>query len=241
MLFNSGNLSLVSRTRTLAGNPASEPSDLYATQDIQDAINLAYEELWNKAKRAKVGWGVEESYCAATAGEVFFEPPNDIDGSVLSVTLQEEGLDLSSAGVTGTILHPKDGETAQKLYESGDLTSPRYFFFQDALYGIVSPPEVTGGNAIRIRYQQELTHLSADEDEPKIPQSYHDLICLLAAMDLRVSKDLSYQDVASLASRKYPDWIEFAQEPIEDLDDQMTAVGRSPRSFHTKSGFIKRY
>jgi len=239
MLFVTGEPNLVGRTRYYAGNPETEPSKLYGDQDVKNAINIAYDELWGRARSLGVDWSIESALISSVADQILYTLPADFDGKILSVELQEDGLAIAD-GVDTVFLRPKSATTSLEGWREGDFTKSLYYFLHEDSFGIVSPPSSSGANSIRITFEGEINYLAADGDEPKIPRSHRDLICLLAAISLREGKDLDSAGLRAEAARKYPIFIESMQEPVLDLEDQMTAVGRTPLNYSTRTGFVNR-
>lgn len=257
--YQSGDPTLVGHTRFLAGDPdaSTRPDNLastpmFSTDEVKDAVNFAYEELWEVAQRLDVGWGEKIGYITSVTDQILYDLPTDIDGRVIDVAIELDGKDLSSDSTAKwTYLTPSEENIALRGYREGTFTNTEFVFllggkstYNDGAdpqqFGIVAPPDTGGSNSICLVYEASLTKLSADGDIPAAPVAHHQLICYLAAITLKASKELPVDHLRAEAARKYPLFVEAMGQPIQDLEGQMTAVGRIRQTFSTATGRISR-
>lgn len=252
--YVSGAPTLVGHTRFLAGDPSAATSgsgnypsnNLWHDDEVKDAINLAYEELWLAAKKLDFGWGRKLGYATSVTNQLLYDLPTDIDGAIIDIAIETSGKDLSSdSTAVWTYLEPSEENIAERLYRTGELTTPKYVYIKGGTatpqkYGIAAPPSTGGSSSIAINYEAQLTHLSLDADEPLAPEAHHPLICYMAAITLKTAKDLPVDGLRAEAARKYPQFLEAMSEPIYDLEGQMVAVGRVAQKFYTKAGRVQR-
>lgn len=247
MLFVTGNPNLVTQTQRLGGQSANASGTLYATQETKDAINLAYEWLWNHARRLGVGWGVDYSYANSVANQVYYTQPTDVGGKLISVGISLVGDNLST-GTTNPVTYPQPSshDVALAGWESNNIsTEGAWYFFEygntNKRIGIVAPPTTAGTNSIQFVYEEELTLLSADGDEPLIPKAFHQLICYQAAIDLRISKGLDINELQFQLERRMKAFEEHVAEPVFDPEYQIPTVGRATSgTYSIQTGFMRR-
>lgn len=239
-------LTLVSYTRTLLGDPDGAPLVMWTDAEYVNALNIGYKEAWKIAKNLDVGWGHKTAYQTSTAGTILYDMPSDLDGRIVEVAIEANGKDLSSdSDAQWTYLTPMEGNVALKGYRMKEFNIPRYVFIQDRQFGVIAPPSTGGTNSLFLTYEGELSAsdlltLSTPTMEPIIPESDHPLLCYLAAITLRIGKQLPTNDIRTEAARKYPMFIEQASEPIQDLDGQVECVGRETQYFATRTGMLVR-
>lgn len=245
MQFNTGNPSLVSYTELLAGQPSNITGSLYPEQEVKDAVNQAYQELWDKAVDSDPGWGRKESFVTSVADQILYALPSDFGGRIIDVAIDLEGKDLSSdSTATWNYLTQSEHEDALKEYRLGNISSTSEFYAEiragSSKFGIVSPPGTGGSNSISIIYEVEYTPLSADVDEPIIPQAFHKLICYLAAISLRVQKDFDVRNLQLESQRLYTSFLERVNALTPDHDASFSRAGVTNERHSIKTGFHRR-
>jgi len=243
-------LTLTSFTRTLLGDPVGSPLPQFADADITNSLNISYIEGYKIARRLDAGWGHKTAYEDSVADQILYDLPADLDGRIIDVALETNGKDFDTdSAAVWTYLTPKESNVALKGYRMQQFVLPQYVFKQGTKYGIVAPPANSGTNSIHLLYEGELDVtpstgdlLESAADEPSfIPESDHPLLCYLAAITLRLSKSLPVEDIRTEAARKYPLFIEQAQETFLDLDAQIPCAGKERYTiFANKTGFLVR-
>ena len=222
-------------TRFLSGDRTSAAANLFSDQEVDDAINMAYQELWSLARRMDVGWGRNTTTETSVADQILYNLPSDLDGRIINIEIELDGKDLTSdSDAESTYLE------ALRDYREGGLTTTKYYFIQGQQYGIVSPPTVGGSNSIRILYEQGITLLTNTTDTPNIPTAHHQLLCYMAAVTLLSSQGIDAQDMRIEMALRFPWFLEAVAEPAQNLDFQIPVAGRVPaRNLATQTGFFK--
>lgn len=246
MQLNTGTPSLVSQTREYAGDPSGGPQPMFTTTLVIGMINSALTTLQLKAGiQDASGLRKKRSYAAAVANQIFYERPVDFQRG-LSVELAANGQDLAAIDPDpGEILYlrPSEEVIAMKIYNSGEVDSPQFVFLHGDHFGIVSPPadEQVGSNTIRLSYEGSTPYLMADDDEPTIPRDHHDYLCVKAAIRLKATRELDYQDLVPIHNELA---VLFDAEMQISLDrqghKQIPLAGRSNTRPLTKFGQVYR-
>jgi len=204
MLFDSGVPSLVSWTRALIGDPASAASPQWDdTTEVEIAINRQYLMLREIGRGFGGGTTTKRALDDAVAGQIEYDKPDDLV-KLEAVELSGNGANLSTASPSTEIIYcrPWPAEKAYEAYNTEVLTEAgTRCFLQDSKIGIVAPPTaaMVGTNTIRFLYEASTAELTTN-DEPELPRPHHDLICMLAAIEL---KDMRDMDFSSLWVRVY--------------------------------------
>jgi hypothetical protein len=246
VLFVTGNPNLVGRARALAGQSSAASGTLFQPQEVKDNINVAYEHLWNLAKEVNQGWGVATDYLTTVADQVYYTLPTDLEGRIISIELEADGKNLSTDTTASPgILKPSSQDVALLGYRTGTITEMKYYWFEYSQtdgkrLGIAAPPTKAGTNSIRIVFEEDLTHLSADGDTPLIPTTHHELIAIQAAMALRISKDMDFQDLRFLEAPRMEMFLSRMSDTVNDDDFSMTVAGRPNRTYAISTGFVNR-
>lgn len=246
MQLNSGTPSLIEQTREYAGDPAGSPQNLFTPQLVTNMINSAYTSLRLKAGiQDASGLRKKRSYADAVEDQIFYEKPLDYHRA-LSIELATEGQNLATTTPEpGEILflNPSDEILAMRLYNTGEVDSPKYSFLHEKHFGIVGPPgaDQVGTNTLRLTYEASTTALVDDADEPTIPRDHHELLCVKAAIRLRVTREMDYQDLVPIHNELA---LLFDSELQISLDRQgfrqIPLAGRSNTRPVTKFGQVYR-
>lgn len=249
MLFVSGDPNLVEHTRQLAGDPATDsdgnavPSQLWATQQVKNFVNVKYLALRDRLRMKGYGHGAKRTYADVVADQIFYAKPADFVRAVL-VEVELDGKNLSTGSesdLSPTALKPHYGAEALKEYHQGNLsTSDRKAFIHNEHFGIVPPPDTGGTKSLRLTYEAASALLSADGDEPVFPRPYHELICYKAAISLRETKNLPTVELRATSDRLEAQAVSAMAEELEDIDYQIPAAGRVDWGLRTNMGSIKR-
>lgn len=248
MLFNSGTPSLVSSAQTLAGSPSGSQSPLFGLQEVKDVINDAYAYLSDLARTRKVGYGQKRAYADSTT-DVFYELPDDFIEMVL-VEVDLSGNNLSTVSVENAdVAYPRFESSSDAFEMRGRaLLSPAVYYFYHGgetqgtrHIGIVDPVETTGTKSLRLTYEATADDLSADTDEPMLPQVYHRLIAKRAAWLLRMQNDLPTRDLRDMIMVEEVRFQRAMSRVGRDLDFQIPLAGRPSRSPATRTGYVRRF
>ena len=142
MLFNSGNPSLVDKTRAYIGDPSTAPSTLWSLQEVKNAINTEYLELVDLMRHTDAGWGVKIAYATSVAGTIYYTTPSDLV-HFNKVEIDPDGNDLSTASnasVSPIKLLPRSVEDATEAYHQNKISTSDFYAIKEGEYGIFAPP-----------------------------------------------------------------------------------------------------
>ncbi len=224
MLFNSGNPNLVDYTRFIVGDPTTAASTQYTDQEVKDAINIAYLNLVGLIKTIDDTPFLKKSYTDTVKDQDSYTLPGDFF-QMSSVFIQLDGKDLTLPTTQdATEYSPIDINLLHSHQQAG--TSDIYIYSikhnQIEIYPTVKTP---GTNALLLIYQYSPVKLSADTDAPQIiPEEYHDLIALEAAITLRLARDLSVNTLATLAQLKRRELVSAITLRGAEGEDQFRTI-----------------
>lgn len=252
MQLSSGNPNLRALARLRAGQSSTAAGNLYVDQEVDDELNIAYEELWWDAKAVNGGWGVvRDTTLDAVADQVSYDidtAPGDADGTILQVAIELDGRALlTDNAAVWTYLKPSMIQQAERGWREGSITTTKYYVYErrdgQENIRIFMPPAVAGTNNIQFTYEQSLTALSGATDVPILPPTFHRVIAYMAASRLRSSRNMEVppqlqQDIALGRQR----WLEHVEEPMLDLERSVISRGWNDNSFNfaTRTGFYSR-
>jgi len=246
MQFSTGNPSLTGYTTLLAGQDSVSAGEIFSSQEVQDAVNQAYAELWDRAMESDYSWGIKEAFITSVAAQVLYSLPSDFGGDVIDVAIELTGKDLSSdSSATWTYLSSTNHEHGVKLYRLGQISTPEKFYLEivdgSDKFGIVAPPTVGGPNSISMIYQADYAELSASTDVPLIPSAYHQLICYMAAITLRTQKDMDSRNLQLTAQRLYPAFLEKVTAVAPEHNESFQTAGVVPtQTYAIQTGMYRR-
>jgi hypothetical protein len=220
----------------LAGDPSTAPSTLWTDQIVKDFINTEYLELYDIARQFGAGQGQKRTYADIVADQLYYALPADFM-KMLMVEVELNGVDLTTSSADPTNLSPLSGDVALQGYEAGIYSETEYYFIHNQHVGIVAPSGTAGTNTIRLTYEAEVSELSNDTDEPDLPTTYHSLICYMAAIGLRHTKDLDTRDLESVAARKMVRFMQAMHDNLGDFEGQMYVAGLGDPNVVTRAGW----
>jgi hypothetical protein len=237
---------LVGRAAMLAGESSAAAGTLYPEQEVKDAVNQAYLELWTQARQRDSEYGTARAFFNTTADGIAVDISSlSIEGEITDVAVELDGKDLSTdSAASWTYLKPSTVDVALRGYRAGSITTTEFYVYlksdSDQKLNILAPPSTGGTNSCMVRYQGALTALSADTDAPILPLAHHDAICYKAAVELRMSRDLEYQDQFIKAVRLERAFLAHIMRGINDPEGQIVARGRVKQAWATKAGTVQR-
>lgn len=242
LLFNSGTTSLLTVTREYAGDPSGGPQTLWSIQLVKDAINLSLTEMRADAGLLDVGDAVKRTYADTVADQIFYAKPADFE-RVITIEIETGGQDLTSVSVSSatiTYLEPKEEELALRMHNTGEISAPKYMFIHDQHFGVVSPLATgkTGTNSFRLTYRASSSDLSGDTDEPDVPRNHQELICLKAAMRLKMSRDLDFRDLIPFHNKMADLYKKSVHDQMADYEGQFAVAGLGNKAMATLFGRI---
>ncbi len=250
MLFNSGNPSLVGRTRHYANDPSTAANPRFADQEVKDAINVRYLELRDLIAVSDDGTARKRAYADGVAvdspDDHFYSLPADFVRRLrveISSTAKDLSTTLPGSDPDIVVLEPIAYDAALDFYYKSEGTeSARYVFRHDMHFGISPPLTATeaGTKSIRITYEASTTLLSGDTDEPDLPRPHHDVIALGAAMDLLAGQGLPVNDLAAIYTRKERFLVRASGGQVANYDGQIAVAGRKPSRRFTNFGRTRR-
>ena len=246
MQFVTGNPALVGRARFHAGESSAASGTLFQLQDVKDSLNVCYEDLWNEAKEMNAGWGVATDYINTVADTVYHTLPTDYEGRIITVEVEPDGKNLSTdTTASPSQVLPSTQDVALLGYNIGTITETQFYWFEYSQtdgkrLGVVAPPTTGGTKSLRIVFEEDLTHLSADGDTPLIPTTHHELIAIRAAIQLRVAHEIPVGELRDIERLRYQNFLSKMGEPVLDADFQMAAAGRVVQTHAIRTGFVTR-
>lgn len=247
MQFVSGTSpALTGRSSMLAGESSAAAGTLYPLQEVKDAVNQAYLELWTEARQRTSEYGTTIAYFNTVADTSAVSISTlTIDGEITQVAVELDGKDLENdSTATWTYLDPSTVDVAERGTNEGSITATRFYVYVKSsgtqAIAMYASPTTGGTQSLAVRYQAGLTALSGDTDEPILPVAHHDAICWKAAVELRMSRDLDYQDQLAKALQLERAFLSHVMRDINDPDAQITARGRFKQVWATKAGAVQR-
>ena len=236
MQFNSGTPSLISETNKMAIGVSSNPTDLHSTDEIKAAINDAYRQLREIARVYDEGTEFKRTYATTVADQLWYQLPSDFK-RIITVEVEVDGTDLTASGAVSRVLQPMPIESALEHNAGTDDSGPVFVAIGDGHFAVVKPVSTGGANALRLAYQAQTADLSNDTDEPVIPETFHSLICKLAALTLRASVDHPMGGLRELVGLGFAQYRTWAQDRLSDPEGQIPTAGFTDQSETIKQGF----
>lgn len=217
------------------GDPTSAAAPMQPTAKVKAFVNDAYLELREQARMFHTGVEVKRSYATSVADQLWYELPADFKRLVLA-EIDVSGNDLTGSTGNPVRLKPLALDTALQGYEGDVYTSVEFVAMGDGHFGLFAPVSTGGSNALRITYESETTALSADGDEPDLPEPHQYLICYKAAVSLKASDNLEHDGLLRLMILRQDQFRNALQERLTDNEETFAVAGLIDQPHATKFG-----
>ena len=173
-------------------------------------------------------------------------------GDIKSLHMSATGVNLSSAtDEEMIILKPRDWSfIEQRIWGGLTLNNAAFYTLvgdsdaDEVELWVDKPPTTAGTSSIRIfHYGIPVWDEADDAEEPAFPHAYDQLCINLAAINLRVDKDIGINDLQDITAEMHTELFKQQWEPRAENDYSIPVQGRIAgrrNYFSGKGGWIKR-
>lgn len=241
---NTESAGIVGYTRLLAGDPSAAPSPMWSAAEVENVINAEYLNLSEIAYAKNSGLGTTVSYATLTASTAVYANPSGFH-SWVGVEIEPEGKNISTdSEATPRFLEPRNENVIAESLDRGEFSGVQFYAIRDTNIVLIDTPtsNEAGTNAMRLTYRKMPTSLASTTDTPWFSAAYHDLLCYRAAIALKASRDMPFQDLASLMIPKQASFERWAGDlHDDDFDYSIPTAGKIHRESPFMTGRIKRF
>jgi hypothetical protein len=227
---------------------------MWTTNEANYALTAAYKQIMLRLLRKRHFCTSILSYFNTNASNpvATFSTQTHSINDIKSIQMSSTGVNLSSADDEDiVILKPRDWSVLeQRIWGDITITQPAYYTLvadhnaNEVELWVDVPPTTAGTNSIRMfHYGIPDWDESDDDAEPAFPHIFDQLCINLAAINLRVDKEMDINDLENITAEMHTELFKQAWESKPENDYSIPVQGRlSGRRvwFHGNAGFLKR-
>jgi hypothetical protein len=203
---------------TLVVGWLDDPNQGYFTSSLVNTwLNLAARQVQQMLLQAGENWYMKPVETLTVASQAEYVLPSDF--------MVEHRLEivLSGTGTNENRRPLKQITTNQQDQVSIGLGDPTYYYIKKDRI-VLSPTPQTANLTLRLYYSPLATDMSADGDEPDVPEQFHEYVAILAAYDGFVKDDRNPGNLVHKKEKYEMLLKQMAEDRVQDSSRQVVQV-----------------